>query len=248
MKVIIQTPKVAASRRASYEANKEALLAAAKVRVVEKKEQYKVARTKWQEENRASLLADYSNRGKAHRAFIDEQKAGRPCLDCGGIYPPYVMEFDHVRGVKRWAIGKMSNHRRDAVLEEMAKCELVCCACHRVRTQSRNTHGEHQGKHKDWSIQRQAEFHSWVRGLKSNPCIDCGKVLRPEAMDFDHVHGAKVKSISSMWSWGREKILDEISKCELVCANCHRVRTRVRRDRPEVTSSRQGSSVTEARV
>lgn len=46
-------------------------------------------------------------------------------------------------------------------------------------------------------------------------------------MDFDHVTGTKLGEISNLihggQSWGR--IATEIDKCELVCANCHRVRT-----------------------
>lgn len=230
MRALIKTPKVAATRKAAYEANKEALNAASRARWTEKKGQYKVAVDKWRAANRHVILADYRERGKAHRAFLDKQKAGRPCIDCGGTFPPYVMEFDHVRGDKRWALGKMANHRREAVLEEIAKCELVCCACHRVRTQARNTHGAHTGEHAEWSKSRQAAFHAWMRELKSHPCADCARCLSPEAMDFDHVQGVKVQSISSMWSWGREKVLMELTKCELVCANCHRVRTQTRKE------------------
>jgi len=49
-------------------------------------------------------------------------------------------------------------------------------------------------------------------------------------MDFDHVRGEKVLSISAMvhkgFSW--ESILAEIAKCDVVCSNCHRIRTAAR--------------------
>ena len=65
--------------------------------------------------------------------------------------------------------------------------------------------------------------------LKDSPCVDCGGCFPPVAMDFDHVCGEKIKSVSylvrnSTW----EAVLEEIVKCELVCANCHRVRTKER--------------------
>lgn len=70
-------------------------------------------------------------------AFILEQKQ-RPCADCGAQYPHYVMDFDHVRGVK---IGNISEMVRDyslaALKAEVAKCELVCANCHRIRTWQR---------------------------------------------------------------------------------------------------------------
>jgi len=67
--------------------------------------------------------------------------------------------------------------------------------------------------------------HLWLRPMKKNPCTDCGKTLAPEAMDFDHVEGTKTKGIADMWSWARDKVLAELAKCVLVCANCHRERT-----------------------
>lgn len=61
--------------------------------------------------------------------------------------------------------------------------------------------------------------------FSSNHCVDCGN-SDPRVLEFDHVRG-KSKNISSMISdknaWN--KILDEISKCEVRCANCHRIVT-----------------------
>lgn len=73
--------------------------------------------------------------------------------------------------------------------------------------------------------QRLIAFRAWIDGLKARPCTDCGRRFHPVAMDFDHVRGKKLKHISGMWSWERSKVLVELAKCELVCSNCHRVRT-----------------------
>ncbi len=228
MRDLVQTPKVRASRQAHYQAHKEPILVAAKVRWAMNKEVYQPARDKWAAENRSAMLGYYKDKGAEHRAFIDALKEGHPCLDCGDSFPPYVMEYDHVRGEKRFNLGKMANHRREAVLEELAKCELICCACHRVRTQARNTHGEHTGPSAKYSQRRLLEFREWLSSLKAHPCLDCGKRRPPEAMDYDHVSDNKIHGISSMWSWGRARVLAEVAKCELVCANCHRIRTQTR--------------------
>ncbi len=55
-------------------------------------------------------------------------------------------------------------------------------------------------------------------------CADCGYNTDPAALDFDHVRGTKIGSITSMRR-SLYKVLDEIEKCEVVCANCHRIRT-----------------------
>jgi hypothetical protein len=45
-------------------------------------------------------------------------------------------------------------------------------------------------------------------------------------MDFDHIHGEKTGNISAMSrKKGILQLQEELSKCELVCANCHRERT-----------------------
>jgi mono/diheme cytochrome c family protein len=47
-------------------------------------------------------------------------------------------------------------------------------------------------------------------------------------MDFDHI-GVKTGNVSSfIYSWSTRKVLEEVAQCEVVCANCHRVRTHLR--------------------
>lgn len=69
----------------------------------------------------------------ARKKLLHELK-DHPCTDCKQSFPPYVMDFDHVRGVKLGAPGMMVFGDFDKFLEEIAKCELVCANCHRIRT------------------------------------------------------------------------------------------------------------------
>ena len=59
--------------------------------------------------------------------------------------------------------------------------------------------------------------------------MDCGsKGLPPYCYDFDHLDGStKLDNVSSLVAAARNRraITNEIAKCELVCANCHRIRT-----------------------
>lgn len=62
-------------------------------------------------------------------------------------------------------------------------------------------------------------------------CADCGiKSVHPEIYDFDHLPGAeKVKSVAALITSGSwDALRAEIAKCEVVCSNCHRIRTRAR--------------------
>jgi hypothetical protein len=70
---------------------------------------------------------------------------------------------------------------------------------------------------------------AWLRSLKAGrPCTDCGRVFDPQVMQWDHLPGFEKLGDISGGSWvGRseQEILDEIAKCELVCTNCHTIRT-----------------------
>ena len=64
---------------------------------------------------------------------------------------------------------------------------------------------------------------------KDQPCADCDVKYPPHVMDFDHVRGEKEFGIGeSYYRVGRKRLLAEIAKCDVVCANCHRERTFVR--------------------
>jgi nitrate/TMAO reductase-like tetraheme cytochrome c subunit len=65
--------------------------------------------------------------------------------------------------------------------------------------------------------------------LKTQPCTDCGHCFSPDAMDFDHVRGVKLANISDLVAGSTARLLAELHKTELVCANCHRLREMHRR-------------------
>ena len=80
---------------------------------------------------------------------------------------------------------------------------------------------------------RITELVVWMRDLKSVPCADCGGRFHPAAMAFDHLPGSvKVLDIASLVRRGSVGLARaEIQKCEIVCANCHAIRTYERREK-----------------
>lgn len=71
----------------------------------------------------------------------------------------------------------------------------------------------------------------YVRIIKeSNPCTDCGIKYPHYVMDFDHLKD-KVVNVADLANSdvSTKRIQKEIDKCELVCANCHRIRTHKRK-------------------
>lgn len=59
-------------------------------------------------------------------------------------------------------------------------------------------------------------------------CTDCGFNEDPAALEWDHVRGKSWNIGSRRWC-SIERLLEEVEKCEVVCANCHRIRTELRR-------------------
>ena len=68
------------------------------------------------------------------KAIIAEAKSV-PCVDCGQQFPTAAMDFDHVRGEKKYQIASMpfKGFSEEALLEEIAKCDVRCAVCHRLR-------------------------------------------------------------------------------------------------------------------
>jgi 5-methylcytosine-specific restriction endonuclease McrA len=64
-----------------------------------------------------------------------------------------------------------------------------------------------------------------LRELKvSSACADCGYRFHHSALQFDHLRDKRFNisgNINLAWS----RILEEVEKCEVVCANCHMMRT-----------------------
>lgn len=72
-------------------------------------------------------------------AILREEK-DRPCMDCLVSFPYYVMDFDHLDGEDKIGLLTQLAWRPVSVArlrEEIAKCEVVCSNCHRMRTYRR---------------------------------------------------------------------------------------------------------------
>ncbi len=73
-----------------------------------------------------------------NKQIIQEYLQNHPCIDCGNS-DIRVLEFDHVRGIKK---GNISHAMREAwsierLQLEIDKCEVRCCNCHRIVTRER---------------------------------------------------------------------------------------------------------------
>ncbi len=92
-----------------------------------------------------------------------------------------------------------------------------------------------KNKYAENTRKRRKRLNDKINEYKNRPCIDCGIWYPPIVMDFDHTQNNKTNNVSTMVrcaSW--ENIIVEIKKCDVVCANCHRIRTYQRK---QITSA-----------
>lgn len=88
---------------------------------------------------------------------------------------------------------------------------------------------EHYQKNKKYYYDKSKNFlHKsrvqFLEYLKDKSCKDCG-ISDNRVLEFDHLRDKRkdVTALVGLVSW--EEVLKEIDKCEIVCCNCHRIRT-----------------------
>ena len=138
---------------------------------------------------------------------------------------------------------------RNKTCRQQDSAEIWCHACNTVVPRSRWKSFQSGGLccdcYKTRSAKIREKFRNKIRMLQNNkrkkalkrigkikessPCLDCGQYFNYYQMDFDHRENeVKFMEVSKMFNYKWERIEAEISKCDLVCANCHRKRTFLR--------------------
>jgi hypothetical protein len=181
---------------------------------------------------------------KRRKKFRDERsdwllkfKSNLCCIRCGENHPrcldfhhrePYAKEDLVSRLVKRAS--------KDRILKEIAKCDVLCANCHRkhhcdyakddlvigelVYEGVRNT-PKYRKEYLKWVRKKRAK---WFWDIKKNlSCFNCEE-QNPACLDFHHKdHNTKDNFVGQMVSsaLSESKILSEIEKCDVLCANCH---------------------------
>lgn len=199
--------------------------------------------------NREAEIARVTERQRATLAWLRDLRR-IPCMDCGRVFPPHVMDFDHRDPkMKSFSLttGKAYLKNRAVLEAEIAKCDVICGNCHRIRTAVQYASGElaygfkpsltedaipRQLKKRAEFIRRRREQMDLLDRIRRLPCSDCHESFPTCAMEFDHrVDISKLGNVSRMAGYVKiATLLEEIAKCDIVCTNCHRVRTFTRRE------------------
>lgn len=98
----------------------------------------RIAKAAWYKRHQSLTKSRMQLRRKELKAYIAQAKSS-PCIDCNKEYHHSLMDFDHVSGEKIDGVTNLASRTLslDKVKKEIAKCELVCCMCHRIRTWNR---------------------------------------------------------------------------------------------------------------
>jgi hypothetical protein len=162
-----------------------------------------------------------------------------PCGDCGGGFEPHQMDFDHRDPTtKSFALmtGRAMLMSDEKLLAEVAKCDVVCANCHHLRTRRLWDGQPRKGKFsspsqarrlKEWRAQADL-----LAQLRDVACADCGQKYLAVVMEFDHRDPSENRwTVSRMIGRATNAEIEaEATKCDIVCANCHRMRTYRRRE------------------
>lgn len=100
----------------------------------------------------------------------------------------------------------------------------ACKDCTKLSDAEKYKSGKRGGSTKEQALAIRRRNSEFVRKfLSSSSCVDCGETdIR--VLEFDHL-GDKEYNVSQMGSYSLARLQLEISKCEVVCANHHRIRT-----------------------
>lgn len=75
-------------------------------------------------------------------------------------------------------------------------------------------------------IERRLRNRALINALRTKPCLDCKNTFPFYVMQFDHLpQYEKLFCIAVAHDYGTDTLLREIAKCEVICANCHAIRT-----------------------
>lgn len=192
---------------------------------------YRAKSSEWQRARRQRVGGEDLRKARTRlQRIVVAWKTRNGCVDCG-VTDPRVLDPDHQdsttknNNVSRMVQLCVSEGR---LKEELGKCVPRCARCHRRKTQVERPSKWRDGRRLPPSWQRRLDRQDWVGQLKTRVgCADCGWALWARGLDLDHVWGPKVQSVATLIAQGVawQAILDEMAKCDVVCANCHRIRT-----------------------
>jgi len=192
----------------------------------------KESKTKYYEKNKKEskerAIKFNNNKIAKLQKIVNKIKINKGCIDCGLKENPECLDFDHINDkILNISFMVSRRYKLEQILQEIEKCEIRCANCHRRKT----------AKEQNWYydilypdkfiIKSNYKNKKFVYNIiiNGNGCVDCG-LKDIECLEFDHkTRDDKIINISrAKQSLSIDKLINEINKCEIRCANCHRLK------------------------
>lgn len=156
---------------------------------------------------------------------LAQVKVASGCADCGFNVHPDALCFSYTGDGKSPQVARMVACSRSRLQAVIVQCDVVCanCQAHRLAEKLRARFRDHENSPSSYMYLERRDKVAQVK--LSTGCKDCGFRRWSESLQFDHVNGNKIIGVARMTGSSWEKVSAEIAKCEVVCANCHRIRT-----------------------
>ncbi len=196
----------------------------------------------WRQRNKGINREKRSRKNQERRAWFQQYKATLSCIKCGENYPA-CLHFHHKdRNDKELLVGRcIYDYSFKKIMQEIEKCDVLCANCHRIEHwQERDLDAdiflcreleeqliETQGwlarkrlRNRIASLKNIIWFHEYKRSVWCQSC----SISHPACLEFHHTKpGEKEIEIGNLthWAVSIDRLKREISKCVVLCANCH---------------------------
>ena len=102
-----------------------------KNRTEEEKEEFRIKRRIWRENNREEINRKHRERKRKNKKYLVDMMGGK-CVGCGVTEN---LQFDHIdRYEKSFCISTELASKLDKLIKEASKCQLLCNECHKIKT------------------------------------------------------------------------------------------------------------------
>jgi len=92
----------------------------------------------WRQSNIDHLKKYDKKRGNEGKTISDKLKTSIGCAECGYVKNPLALEWHHINGKNLGYINingqGIAHHSSQRIADEIAKCVLLCCNCHKILT------------------------------------------------------------------------------------------------------------------
>jgi hypothetical protein len=200
---------------------------------------------RWYYRNTESSWERKRRRREDHRSWVREQKSKYGCDRCGKDNPEY-LDFHHddpktkADTVSELVTSGVSLNR---IRKEISYCTILCANCHtkehneidHIQNWDEITSGQDATElsvskgdirdSDDSSLNREQRLRTWSHAYKkSRGCSRCGEKASI-CLQFHHTSDEKSMGVGEMINncMPTSKILSEVEKCTVLCANCHRM-------------------------